>query len=138
MGCLPAFASNANAVLWHWKRQFKALLSFASNASKRSKTLCFLPCVYEAYLKVTDSGGIPQLPAHVYAVDTRCSFPSATPPPFECLDMRLALYTCFTVKGHNIVYTYLYMYMTAAKEVAHLPTKFTLHKKLGGHFLINC
>ena len=47
--------------------------------------------------------------------------------------VRHAVHTCCTVKGCNIVYTYLYM--TVANEVAYLPAKFTLHKKLGGYFL---
>ena len=51
---------------------------------------------------------------------------------------RHAVYTCCMVKGCNIFHTYLYR--TAANEVhvAHLPTKFTLHEKLGEYFLINC
>ena len=42
--------------------------------------------------------------------------------------VRHAVYTCCTVKGCNIVYTYLYA--TVSKEVAHLPTKFTLLRRL--------
>ena len=48
---------------------------------------------------------------------------------------RPAAYTCCTVKRCNSVYTYLYT--TAANEAAHLPTKFTLHEKLGEYILIN-
>ena len=50
--------------------------------------------------------------------------------------VRNAVYTGCKDKGCNIVYTYLYT--TAANEVAHLPTKFTLHKRLGGYFATNC
>ena len=48
-----------------------------------------------------------------------------------------AVYTCCTVNGCNIVYTYLCT--TAANEVTHLPIKFTLYvqENLGGYFVIN-
>ena len=41
---------------------------------------------------------------------------------------RHDVYTFCTVKGFNIVYTYLY---TTATNDAHLTTRFTLHKQLG-------
>ena len=47
---------------------------------------------------------------------------------------RHAVCTCCTVKGCNIVSTYLY---TTAANDAHLTTNFTLHKQLCGYFLIN-
>ena len=47
---------------------------------------------------------------------------------------RHALYSCCTVKVCNMAYTYLYT--TAVNEVTHLPTKFSLHEKLGGYVLV--
>ena len=49
---------------------------------------------------------------------------------------RHAVYTCCTMKECNIVYAYLYT--TAANKIAHLLTKFTLDKKLGGYLVKNC
>ena len=43
---------------------------------------------------------------------------------------RHAVYTCCTVRGCNIVYTYIYI--TAANKAAPPPTKFKLHKKFEG------
>ena len=42
---------------------------------------------------------------------------------------RYAVYTCCRVKGCNIVYKYL---NATAANYAHLTTKFTLYRQLGG------
>ena len=52
-------------------------------------------------------------------------------------DWGKGMVSCCTVKGCNIVYTYLYTTAANKIHVAQLPAKFALNEKLDGYFLIN-